>query len=656
MVHTLTAITVFLPLIGCLFAGLGCRKLAPSVAQGVTIGLMTLAFLLSLWIMKAVVFDGVVSNEVLYNWVTSGSFSFYVGFLVDPLTAVMMVTVNFVSLAVHIYSIGYMKEDKGIVRFFSYISGFTFAMLMLVTANNFFQLFFGWEGVGVVSYLLIGFWFEKPSAVAGGIKAFLVNRVGDFGFVLAIAAVLTYFGTLDYATIFEKAPLLASTQPTMMLWSHETVSMFSFISICLLIGAMGKSAQIPLHVWLPESMEGPTPISALIHAATMVTAGIFMICRMSPIFEYSQVALSSILVIGATTALFTGFLALVQYDIKRVIAYSTLSQLGYMMTALGASAYAAGLFHLVTHAAFKALLFLAAGSVIVAMHHEQDMRKMGGLRKYMPVTYLTFLVGSLSLAAVPPFSGFFSKDSIIDAVSLTQLAGGDYAYICLLIGAFVTALYTFRALFLTFHGEMRMSEEVKSHLHETSGVITGPLWALAIPSVFLGAFMIKSVLYPSAGGFHLLGKSLFVLPNHDVVAQLQEEFHGVIPMMLHSVFTLPFWFAMAGIGVAVLCYSVYPWLPQFFAERFSWIYRVWVQKYGFDTFNEWFFVKGGCRTADWLYQVTDKELIDDTFVNGSGRMIQWLSLTLRRLQSGYLYHYAFTMILGVVVFLVWMMV
>lgn len=651
VIHNLTIAIVFAPLLGCLLTGLWCRAMPTRMAHAITIGLMSLSFLLSVYVAKLVLFDGGSSNSNLYTWLISGSFQFHVGFLVDQLTALMMVTVNFVSLAVHIYSVGYMEEDKGQVRFFSYISGFTFAMLMLVTANNFFQLFFGWEGVGLVSYLLIGFWFNRPAANFGGLKAFLVNRVGDFGFILAIAAVLNYFGTLDYVPVFNQMPQFAASNPTMSIVSGTSSSVVSVISILLLIGAMGKSAQVPLHVWLPESMEGPTPISALIHAATMVTAGIFMICRMSPIFEYSATALSLVLVIGATGALFTGFLAVVQHDIKRVVAYSTLSQLGYMMAALGASAYAAGMFHLITHAAFKALLFLAAGSVIVAMHHEQDMRQMGGLRKYMPITYITFFIGALSLAAIPPFSGFFSKDGIIEAIHAATIPGADYAYLCVLLGSFVTALYIFRALFLTFHGEERMDEHVREHLHETKAVITGPLLALAVPSIILGGLMIRAMLYPT--DFSLLGHSITVLPQHDVLRLTAEEFHGAWNMVLHSIGTLPFWFALSGIAVAWICYGRFTTLPVWMAKRFSWIYRVLVMKYGFDDFNQLVFVRGGRRLARWLYEVTDRELIDDTLVNGSGRAIEWLSLTLRRLQTGYLYHYAFAMILGLVVFLIW---
>ncbi len=652
LIHNITLVIVFAPLVGALSTGLFCRKISKGLTFAITIGLMTLAFGLSVYLAKLVIFDGYTSNEIVYTWVKSGTFQFNVGFLVDKLTVLMLLTVNFVSLMVHVYSIGYMEGDKGIVRFFSYISGFTFAMLMLVTANNFFQLFFGWEGVGLVSYLLIGFWFNRPTANFGSLKAFVVNRVGDFGFILAIAAILNYFGTIDYAQVFALAPQMAANNVTMSIIGGTHSSVISVIGILLLIGAMGKSAQVPLHVWLPESMEGPTPISALIHAATMVTAGIFMICRMSPIIEYSQVTLSLILVIGATGALFTGLVGIVQHDIKRVVAYSTLSQLGYMMAALGASAYAAGMFHLMTHAAFKALLFLAAGSVIIAMHHEQDMRNMGGLRKYMPITYITFLIGALSLAAIPPFAGFFSKDAIIEAVKTATIAGSDYAYICVLIGSFVTATYIFRAFFLTFHGKERMSDKLKQQLHETKFVVTGPLMALAIPAIFLGMLIIKPILYPN--GFSLLGKSIFVLPQHNVLASMGEEFHGVLAMVNHSVQTLPFWFAVSGIFVTWLCYNRFPELPAKIVKRFGIFYNILVMKYGFDDFNQIVIVRGGHRVAQWLYQVTDSEFIDDTFVNGSGRVVNAVSIAMRQLQSGYLYHYAFAMIVGLVAFLVWL--
>lgn len=647
--RNIALVIVFAPLLGCLIAGLGAKRIGRRGAYWVTILLMIVSFVSAVILFKKVAFDGMHYNGAIYTWAQSGSFQFDVGFMIDRLTAVMMVMVTFVSLLVHIYSVGYMSDDPGFQRFFSYVSLFTFAMLMLVSANNFFQLFFGWEGVGLVSYLLIGFWFHKDSAATGGFKAFLINRVGDFGFLLGIAAILDSFGTLDYATVFSHADKFTHTMITIFPGVHW--SLLTVICVLLFIGAMGKSAQVPLHVWLPESMEGPTPISALIHAATMVTAGIFMVARISPLFEFSRAALSMVLIVGSTGALFTGLLAFVEFDIKRVIAYSTMSQLGYMMAADGVSAYSAGIFHLLTHACFKALLFLAAGSVIIAMHHEQDLRKMGNLKKYLPWTYGTFLVGALALSAIPPFSGFYSKDAIIDAVHLSTIPGAEYAYICLLVGAFVTSYYIFRAFFMAFHTKERMDEDVRKHLHETSWSMRGPLVALAIPSVVLGGLLINWILYKSPG---LFGSSLKVLPRYDVLRQMAGEFHGVLAMTLHSVMTLPFWFAVSGVIVAWWVVIVMPAVPVFLQRRLPWLYRILVVQYGFDAFNTLVFVRGGRWLSNFFYRSADLKVLDNFMVEGSGRNIKRLSRLMRLFQSGYLYHYVFVMILGLVAFLVWL--
>lgn len=646
----LAIVIVLAPLIGAIIAGIFGKLIGRRGAHSITILGVAIAFILSCIIFKLICLDNMPSyNGIIYTWGNSGSFSFDVGFLIDRLTSIMLIMVTFVSLMVHIYSIGYMGDDKGYQRFFCYMSLFTFAMLMLVLANNFLQLFFGWEGVGLVSYLLIGFWFNKDSANVGSLKAFLVNRVGDLGFILGIAALLDFTGTLDYSKIFALAPQMATGTIAAFPWH---LPLLATICILLFIGAMGKSAQMPLHVWLPESMEGPTPISALIHAATMVTAGVFMVARMSPLFEYSQVALSFMLVIGATGALFTGILAIVQFDIKRVIAYSTLSQLGYMVAALGASAFSASIFHLVTHAFFKALLFLAAGSVILAMHHEQDMRKMGGLRKYLPITYICFLVGALALSAIPPFAGFYSKDSIIEAVHLTTIPGGHYAYLCVLIGTFVTAFYIFRAFFMTFHTNERFDQHTREHLHEPSWVVWLPLVLLAIPSIISGVILIKPMLYASNA---LLGNSVFVLPQYNVVATMGQDFHGTSMMILHAFTGLPLWFAIAGIFVAWFSYILVPQLPKFFAERLPWLHEILLDKYGFDDFNQLVLVRGTQDLANNLYTVADKKIIDDYMVNGSGRVINWLSQALRKLQTGYIYHYTLVMVLALVIFLWWLL-
>lgn len=642
-------IIVLAPLIGAIIAGL--FNVSRRVAHSVTIGAVGLSFLLSLVVFNHIVLQGNQPfNETLYTWLTigSGSFSlqFEVGFLVDSLTAIMMLVVTFVSFMVHIYTIGYMHDDPGYQRFFSYISLFTFSMLMLVMSNNFLQLFFGWEAVGLVSYLLIGFWYTKETAIYANLKAFLVNRVGDFGFLLGIAMVLMYFGSLNYAEVFgyvqQNEELVKDT--TIHLLPGYQWSIMTVMCILLFIGAMGKSAQVPLHVWLPDSMEGPTPISALIHAATMVTAGIFMVARMSPLFELSETALSFVLVIGAITALFMGFLGLVQNDIKRVVAYSTLSQLGYMTVALGASAYAAGIFHLFTHAFFKALLFLAAGAVIIAMHHEQDIRKMGGLKKYMPITYWVSLVGSLALIGAPPFAGFFSKDAIIHAVAHSERVGAGFAYFAVLFGVFITALYSFRLFFLVFHGKERMDEHTRHHISGTPKVVWIPLVALAVPSVLAGLFAIGPMLYG-----HLFDGAIYVEHAHQVFHA--EEYHGWFLFMLHGFIQLPLWLAAAGVGVAYYLYIKEPDLPELIKGRFDTTYAILMDKYGFDRFNDWFFAGGARSIGTKLWQSGDVKLIDGLLVNGSAQLIGWFSSVIRYVQTGLLYHYAFAMILGLAVLL-----
>lgn len=646
-------ILVLMPLLGSILAGFFRKVLGKTGAHCITILGVAISFICALYLAKAYLVDGApVFNANLYTWASGGSFfpfDFHVGFLIDPLTAIMLVVVTFVSLAVHIYSMGYMADDDGYQRFFSYISLFTFAMLMLVSANNFLQLFFGWEGVGLVSYLLIGFWFHKESALQGSLKAFIVNRVGDFGFILGIGLILAYAGSLDYAQVFAKVSQL--TQQSITLFDGHPWSLVSVICILLFVGAMGKSAQVPLHVWLPESMEGPTPISALIHAATMVTAGVFMVARMSPLFECSNTALTVITVIGATGALFTGLLGVVMNDIKRVIAYSTLSQLGYMMVAMGVSAYPIGIFHLGTHACFKAVLFLAAGSVIIGMHHEQDMRKMGGLWRYMPITYITFLIGSLALCAIPPFAGFYSKDMIIDAAKLSTIPGAEYAYYCVFFGAFVTALYTFRALFMTFHGKPRMDKHTLEHVKESPWSVCFPLIILAIPSVCLGYFLFPEFL--SVNG--ILGSSVTIFPEHHAFSHLVEEVGSPNAMALDAMFTPTFWLVIAGIVTAWVFYIVKPQWPVILASKFSWIYRILINKYGFDSFNEKVFMRLTTGFGRLFYQAGDRKFIDGFFVNGTARVLAWGASRGRKLQTGYIYHYATVMVIGLLVLLSWLL-
>jgi len=662
MISQSTLLTIVLaPLIAALVSGLGMRVVGRVGAHCVTIAGVTISFLLSAWVLKLLLVDGAAPvNMSVYTWLVSDGIRMEVGFLVDRLTALMMVVVTFVSLCVHVYTIGYMHEDPGYQRFFSYISLFTFSMLMLVMANNFMQLFFGWEAVGVVSYLLIGFWYTRPSAIFANLKAFLVNRVGDFGFVLGIAGVAYYSGSLDYATVFAQREAIATNVIQIIPgveWQAITV-----VCICLFIGAMGKSAQMPLHVWLPDSMEGPTPISALIHAATMVTAGIFMVARMSPLFEMSETALSSVLVIGATTAFFMGLLGLVNNDIKRVIAYSTLSQLGYMTVALGVSAYAGAIFHLMTHAFFKALLFLAAGSVIVAMHHEQDMRKMGGLKKYLPVTYWTALIGSLALIGFPGTSGFFSKDALIEAVHASGIPGATYAYWCVLLGVFVTAFYSFRLIFMTFHGPERFAVTHDSHGHDSHDSshdhggppreafwsIKLPLIALAVPSLVIGGLTIGPLLF---GDF--FGSAIFVLPQHDVLGHLGQSWHGVAAFMLHAMKAPTVYLALAGVAAAWYLYIKRPDLPARIAGAVPWLYRLLTQKYYFDEIYQAVFARGGRGLGTALWRAGDEALIDGLAVNGSARVVGWLSVVMRHMQSGYLYHYAFAMIVGLSALLAW---
>jgi NADH-quinone oxidoreductase subunit L len=637
---------VLAPLIGSFIAGVFLPYISRAVAHTVTIAGVTISFILSLFVFKYFAFDGAeIYNQTVYTWMISDGIRFEIGFLIDNLTSMMLVVVSFVSLMVHLYTIGYMHDDPGYKRFFSYISLFTFSMYMLVMSNNFLQLFFGWEAVGLVSYLLIGFYYKKESAIFANLKAFLVNRVGDFGFILGIAAVLMVFNTLDYAEVFAAAN--SKVGETITIFPGLEWSMIGVICMLLFVGAMGKSAQVPLHVWLPDSMEGPTPISALIHAATMVTAGIFMVARMSPLYELSETALSIILVIGAVTALFMGFLGIIQNDIKRVVAYSTLSQLGYMTVALGASAYSAAVFHLMTHAFFKALLFLAAGSVIIAMHHVQDIRQMGGLKKYMPITYWTSFIGTLALIGFPGFSGFYSKDSIIEAVHLSTIPGAEFAYYAVLLGVFITALYSLRMFFIVFHGEERMDHHTREHLKESPWVVTVPLVLLAIPSVIIGGMTISSVLY----GDYFTG-AVFVAQAHDVLGQLKETYHGPISMISHGLMTAPFYLMAAGIITAWYLYMKNPALPGKIKEKLGLLYFIMENKYGFDAFNE-HVIAGMTRGLGNLFsKVGDIFIIDGLIVNGSAKTVAWFSGIIRHIQTGYLYHYAFAMILGLIALLV----
>ncbi|MGV8804413.1 MAG: NADH-quinone oxidoreductase subunit L [Polaromonas sp.] len=672
MSQTLSATTLLAvplaPLAGALLAGIlgttfGGNWIGRRLSHSLTILGVFVAFVLSAMTLQSVIVDGARFNETLYTWMTLGSLKMEVGFLVDGLTAMMMCVVTFVSLMVHIYTIGYMEEDAGYNRFFAYISLFTFSMLMLVMSNNMLQLFFGWEAVGLVSYLLIGFWFNKPTAIFANMKAFLVNRVGDFGFILGIALIAAYAGTLNYSETFAKAGELSSLTFPGTSWMLITV-----ICICLFIGAMGKSAQFPLHVWLPDSMEGPTPISALIHAATMVTAGIFMVSRMSPLFELSDTALSFIMVIGAITALFMGFLGIIQNDIKRVIAYSTLSQLGYMTVALGASAYSVAVFHLMTHAFFKALLFLGAGSVIMGMHHNQDIRWMGGVRKYMPITWITFLLGSLALIGMPLFSGFYSKDSIIEVVAESHLWGSGFAYFAVLAGVFVTAFYSFRVYFLVFHGKERYEDNPDAHHdahddhghhadhhepHESPWVVTVPLILLAIPSVLIGFMTIEPMLF---GDF--FKDAIFVnLERHPGMEELATLFHGPVAMALHGLTAAPFWLALAGVALSYYMYMVNPALPTAIKRAVQPVYTLLENKYYLDWFNENVLARGARGLGTLLWKVGDQAIIDGALVNGSWKLVGWISSVVRRVQSGYIYHYAFGMILGVFVlmtYFVWL--
>lgn len=682
--HSVLLTIVLAPLLAAIAAGIGGRVIGRAGAHTVTIAGVALSFGLSAYVLKQLLLDGApIVNGAVYTWLVTDGIRMEVGFLVDNLSAMMMTVVTFVSLCVHVYTIGYMHDDPGYQRFFSYISLFTFSMLMLVMSNNFLQLFFGWEAVGVVSYLLIGFWYTRPSAIFANMKAFLVNRVGDFGFVLGIAGIVYYTNSLDYVTVFAQRDAIVSS--TMQIFPGLEWQAITVVCICLFIGAMGKSAQVPLHVWLPDSMEGPTPISALIHAATMVTAGIFMVARMSPLFELSQTALSTVLVIGATTAFFMGLLGLVNNDIKRVVAYSTLSQLGYMTVALGVSAYAGALFHLMTHAFFKALLFLAAGSVIIAMHHEQDMRRMGGLKKYLPVTYWTSFIGTLALIGFPGTSGFFSKDALIEAVHASHIPGAMYAYVCVVAGVFITAFYSFRLVFMTFHGPERFREAVhgdhsahdSTHVktdahaahddhghgahddpghghhgpvepHESPWVVTLPLILLAIPSLVIGWLTIGPMLFGS-----FFDGVLYVLPEHDVLGHIAEEFHGPAPFIVHALQQPPVWLAFAGWAAAWFLYIKRPDLPGVIATKLSAVYQLLARKFYFDEIYQAVFARGSVALGTALWRVGDVALIDGTMVNGSARAVGWLAGVTRRLQSGYLYHYAFAMIIGLSALLAW---
>jgi NADH-quinone oxidoreductase subunit L len=646
--NPLYLIVPFAPLVGSILAGFFGKQIGRAGAHTATILGVAISFIASVLVFQDVM-AGNTFNGTLYQWAVTGKMVFEVGFLVDTLTATMMLVVTGVSLMVHLYTIGYMKEDPGYQRFFSYISLFTFSMLMLVMSNNFLQLFFGWEAVGLVSYLLIGFWFKKPTAIYANLKAFLVNRVGDFGFILGIGLVMANAGSMNYAEVFSKANDLAA-----MTFPGTDWPLLAVACICLFIGAMGKSAQFPLHVWLPDSMEGPTPISALIHAATMVTAGIFMVSRMSPLFELSDIALNFILVIGSITALFMGFLGIIQNDIKRVVAYSTLSQLGYMTVALGVSAYPVAIFHLMTHAFFKALLFLGAGSVIMGMHHDQDIRHMGGLWKHMPITWITSLLGSLALIGTPFFAGFYSKDSIIEAVSFSHLPAAGFAQFAVTAGVFITAFYSFRMYFLVFHGKERFHDIQHDdhdddhahhgpvHPHESPWVVTLPLILLAIPSVLIGYIAIEPMLHGT-----YFQNVISVSASHGVMAELREEFHGAVAMGMHAFQTLPFWLAAAGVLSAAVCYLWLPVIPATFYKMLRPIHTLLENKYYMDKFNEVFFAGGARGLGKLLWQVGDRVLIDGLLVNGSAKLVGFIAGILRYAQSGFIYHYAFAMILGV---------
>ncbi len=676
-----------LPLMAAAVVGIFRNYLPRTLAHVLTIAGVAASCALSVYVFNQTL-NGFSLNESVYTWLNSGDIHFEVGFLIDNLSAMMMVVVTFVSLMVHIYTIGYMEEDPGYSRFFSYISLFTFSMLMLVMSNNFMQLFFGWEAVGLVSYLLIGFWFTRPTAIYANLKAFLVNRVGDFGFLLGIGMVLYYFGSLDYATVFQRAPELASMQVNLL--GNTSWSLMTVTCLLLFVGAMGKSAQVPLHVWLPDSMEGPTPISALIHAATMVTAGIFMVARMSPLYELSTTALSTVMVIGAITALFMGFLGIIQNDIKRVVAYSTLSQLGYMTVALGASAYSVAIFHLMTHAFFKALLFLGAGSVIMGMHHDQDIRNMGNLKKYLPITWITSLIGSLALIGTPFFAGFYSKDSIIEAVELSHIPGSGFAYFAVIVGVFVTAFYSFRLYFLVFHGEEKwrhphqtqdahhaVTDDAEKHGHDDSHahddhahddahhhglglnddphepgwVVTLPLILLAIPSFIIGYIAIEPMLF---GGF--FNDVIFVnADSHPAMAHLAHHYHEIMHspagMAMHGLTSLPFALAASGVLLSWFFYMKRPDIPAAIKQRCNLIYQVLENKYGFDSFNEKFFASGSRYLGNLLWKFGDITLIDGAMVNGTARAMGKIAARVRHLQSGLIYHYAFAMIIGVFLFM-----
>jgi NADH-quinone oxidoreductase subunit L len=633
-------------------AGLAGHKIGRAGAHWITILAVGLSFVLSCVVLKAMLLDGAPAENIsLYTWAVTDGLRMEVGFLVDRLSALMMVVVTFVSFMVHIYTIGYMADDPGYQRFFSYISLFTFSMLMLVMSNNFLQLFFGWEAVGLVSYLLIGFWYKRESAIFANLKAFLVNRVGDFGFLLGIAGVVMFAGSLDYAEVFGRADTIAVHSIEVIpgtAWNAMTV-----VCILLFIGAMGKSAQAPLHVWLPDSMEGPTPISALIHAATMVTAGIFMVARMSPLFELSETALAVVLIIGAITAFFMGLLGIVQNDIKRVVAYSTLSQLGYMTVALGASAYSAAIFHLMTHAFFKALLFLAAGSVIIAMHHEQDIRKMGGIRKYMPITYWTALIGSLALIGFPGSAGFFSKDLLIEAIHESHWEGQGaiywIAYLSVLLGVFVTALYSFRMFFLVFHGEERMDAETKSHLHETPWVVTVPLILLAIPSAIIGWYTVEPILF---GPF--FDNALYETERHDVIARMAADWHGSAGLVTHAFQTPIFWLAAAGVFTAWFLYLKRPDIPETIKNKATGLYNLLDNKYYMDDLYIKGFAAWGRQFGNFLWRKGDELVIDGILVNGTANSIGRLAGVLRQIQTGYLYTYAFAIFIGLTALLSWL--
>ncbi|MEE8516352.1 MAG: NADH-quinone oxidoreductase subunit L [Alphaproteobacteria bacterium] len=631
--------TIFLPLIGAAIAGLFGSLIGNRGARLASCGAMLLSALGAIFVFYDVAVLGNGRLVELFTWIDSGTFEVAWALKFDALSAVMVLVVTVVSSMIHVYSIGYMAHDPSIPRFFSYLSLFTFFMLMLVTADNFLQMYFGWEGVGLLSYLLIGFWYDRPAANAAAIKAFIVNRIGDFGFALGIMAVFLVFNSMSFDTVFAAAPAMAGKSFNFLGFEADIMT-----TICLLlfIGAMGMSAQLGLHTWLPDAMEGPTPVSALIHAATMVTAGVFMVVRLSPMFEYAPVALAVVAVVGASTALFAATVALTQTDIKRVIAYSTCSQLGYMFFAAGVSAYSAAIFHLATHAFFKALLFLAAGSVIHAMSDEQDMRKMGGIWRMIPLTYGLMWIGSLALAGVPVFAGYFSKDIIIEAAYAAGTGYGDYAFWLGVLVALLTAFYSWRLIFMTFHGAPRADEKVMAHVHESPRTMTIPMIVLGVGAIFLG-YLGYWAVGDGAAGFW--GKSIVILPSHSALADAHD-----VPLWVKG---LPVVLAVFGIALAYLFYQLRPGLAAATALRFRAIYLFLLNKWYFDELYDRLLVEPAKALGRGFWKSGDGEVIDGVGPDGLARATQDLARRASKLQSGYVYHYAFAMLIGVAALVSW---